>query len=89
MEADDESTDAVFGISEDLVQSPTHKTAGISFTDFDGLLQSPLQLHEDLKEGCGGQLWPAGVVLAKYMLRKHRDDLTGSMFVRSEYHSCV
>ena len=50
---------------------PTHKTAGITSLDFDGLLSSPLVLHEDLQEGCGGQLWPAGMTLAKYLLQ-HR-----------------
>ena len=65
----------IFAISEDLVQSPRHKAAGISSIDFDGLLELPLKLHEDLKEGCGGQLWPAGMVLSKYMLRQHRDDV--------------
>ena len=39
--------------------------------DFDGLLSEPLILHEDLQEGCGGQLWPAGMTLAKYLLQ-HR-----------------
>ena len=61
-----------FGISEDLVSTREHKVAGVSTVDFDGLLSVPLQLHEDLKNGCGGQLWPAGMVLAKYMLRYHR-----------------
>ncbi len=43
--------------------------------DFSGLLGEPVKLHEDLKAGCGGQLWPAGMVLAKHMLRYHRDRL--------------
>ena len=58
------------------------KSAGISEVDFDGLLSPPLRLHEDLKNGCGGQLWPAGMVLGKYMLRMKKEDLVGkSMYV--------
>ncbi|KAK0326803.1 Protein-lysine N-methyltransferase efm6 [Friedmanniomyces endolithicus] len=71
--SDDE--EAPFGISEDLVQSPTHKQAGITRTDFDGLLQEPLLLSEDLAKGNGGQAWPAGHVLARYLLRKKLGEL--------------
>lgn len=67
----------VFGISQDLVPPAVIKSAGVSEVDFDGLLSPPLKLQEDLKNGCGGQLWPAGIVLSKYMLRKHRADLSG------------
>ena len=59
-------------ISEDFVQSPEHKAAGkTKIDDLNSLLppETPLLLHEDLKEGCGGQLWPAGMVLSKYLLR--------------------
>jgi hypothetical protein len=59
-----------FNISEDLVELRQIKQIGSASLDFDGLLASPLQLHEDLTNGCGGQLWPAGMVLAKYMLRQ-------------------
>jgi hypothetical protein len=62
-------------LSEDLVQSPTHKAATTNSLDFDGLLNPPLLLHEDLKEGNGGQAWPAGMILAKYMLRRKQDEL--------------
>lgn len=73
-------------ISEDLVPSQTHKAAGILSLDFDGLLDPPLRLQEDLKEGNGGQAWPAGMVLAKYLLQHRREDVEGkSMFVR--FHS--
>ncbi|RDW59396.1 Protein-lysine N-methyltransferase EFM6 [Aspergillus mulundensis] len=68
------SNDA-FDISESLVPAREIKQAGQSHVSFDGLLQQPLLLKEDLKEGCGGQLWPAGMVLSKYMLRQHRSDL--------------
>ncbi|KAK4113715.1 hypothetical protein N656DRAFT_788648 [Canariomyces notabilis] len=60
---------------EDLAPLPQYKTAGTTELDFSGLLGEPLKLHEDLKSGCGGQLWPAGMVLAKHMLRYHRDEL--------------
>lgn len=76
--------DGILAISEDLVQSPTHKPASTTTLDFNRLLTTPLKLHEDLAEGCGGQLWPAGMVLAKYILRQHKNDLKGkTMFVRS------
>ena len=52
-----------------------NKPAGITSISFDGLLDPPLLLHEDLKEGCGGQLWPAGMVLAKYVLSHSRHEL--------------
>jgi hypothetical protein len=68
----------------DLVEQRVLKSAGTTSIDFDGLLSPPLKLHEDLTNGCGGQLWPAGMVLAKYMLRVQKHTLKGkSMFVRS------
>ncbi|KAI7233492.1 S-adenosyl-L-methionine-dependent methyltransferase [Hortaea werneckii] len=79
--SDDEATSNPFdgfAISEDLVQSRTQKQAGTGEVDFDGLLQTPLKLHEDLAKGNGGQAWPAGRVLAKYLLRKKRDGLKRS-----------
>jgi len=81
----DNSDDVLGGIeiSEDLVQSPSHKRATTNEVNFGGLLQDrPLKLHEDLAKGNGGQAWPAGQVLAKYLLRKKRDELKhSSMFV--------
>jgi hypothetical protein len=62
-------------IGTDLTPLPVYKAAGTSTLDFEGLLSTPLRLHEDLKGGCGGQLWPAGMVLSRYMLREHREDL--------------
>ncbi|KAB5577663.1 putative methyltransferase-domain-containing protein [Coniochaeta sp. 2T2.1] len=62
-------------MGEDLTPLPEYKAATTTVLDFDGLLSEPLKLHEDLKTGCGGQLWPAGMVLAKHMLRYHRDKL--------------
>ncbi|KAI1468115.1 putative methyltransferase-domain-containing protein [Daldinia caldariorum] len=65
-------------IGEDLSPLPAYKAAGTTATDFAGLLAEPLRLHEDLTSGCGGQTWPAGMVLAKHMLRYHRDDMRNS-----------
>lgn len=62
-------------MGEDLAPLPEYKEATTTAVDFDGLLAEPLRLREDLKTGCGGQLWPAGMVLAKHMLRYHRDKL--------------
>ncbi|OJJ49507.1 hypothetical protein ASPZODRAFT_958567 [Penicilliopsis zonata CBS 506.65] len=73
--------DASFSLSESLVPPRDLKTAGISSVTFDGLLEVPLHLKEDLKEGCGGQLWPAGMVLAKYLLRQHKSDLIDKTIV--------
>ncbi|KAL4917047.1 putative methyltransferase-domain-containing protein [Aspergillus aurantiobrunneus] len=56
-------------ISECLVPAREFKQAGQRRVSFGGLLERPLILKEDLKQGCGGQLWPAGMVLAKYMLQ--------------------
>lgn len=54
---------------------PAYKAAETSEFDIAGLLSTPLRLREDLTSGCGGQTWPAGMVLAKHMLRYHREDL--------------
>jgi len=62
-------------LAEDLTPLPEYKAAGNMSVDFAGLLEEPVRLHEDLKSGCGGQLWPAGMVLAKHMLRYHRAKL--------------
>ncbi len=75
-------------LSEDITPLPTYKAAATSTITFSDLLHPPLELHEDLTSGCGGQLWPAGMVLAKYMLRYHRDDLKDAkMFVRPKTRS--
>ncbi|KAF2742477.1 hypothetical protein M011DRAFT_490558 [Sporormia fimetaria CBS 119925] len=79
--SDSEKDEAVFGLSEDLVAPAAIKPAGVTEVDFDGLLSEPLKLQEDLKNGCGGQLWPAGMVLSKYMLRKHREDMADKSIV--------
>jgi hypothetical protein len=74
--------DDSFDVSESLVPVRVPKSVGSTEITFDGLLEEPLILREDLKEGCGGQLWPAGMVLAGYLLRQHRSDFRSkTMFV--------
>jgi protein N-lysine methyltransferase METTL21A len=75
-----------FVVDEDLVQSPAHKAAETGSIDFDGLLQTGLLLHQDLTHGNGGQAWPAGVVLTKYLLRRKRDELQNSTM--SVFNAC-
>lgn len=83
MDSGDEGLD-VLTFGKELIQQPALKPAGVVSIDFGRLLHPPLRLHEDLTEGCGGQLWPAGMVLAKYMLRMHKETIRGkTMFVRS------
>ncbi|KAI1501498.1 putative methyltransferase-domain-containing protein [Biscogniauxia marginata] len=67
-------------VGEDLefTPLPAYRSAGTTEIDFSGLLARPLRLYEDLSKGCGGQTWPAGMVLARHMLRYHREDLHGS-----------
>lgn len=70
-------------VGVDLAPLPEYKAAATAGFDFNNLLPKPLCLHEDLTSGCGGQTWPAGMVLAKHMLRYHRNDLRDSrMWVR-------
>ena len=79
-----EEDPAQFLISEDLVPSIIQKQSQTVALTFDGLLDPPLILHTNEKE-CGGQLWPAGMVLAKYMIESKLNALKGrTMFVRSE-----
>jgi protein N-lysine methyltransferase METTL21A len=65
-------------VGVDLAPLPEYKAAATAGFNFDGLLAKPLRLHEDLTSGCGGQTWPAGMVLAKHMLRYHQKGLRGS-----------
>jgi len=62
-------------IAADLTPLPTYKPASTTSITFSDLLSPPLLLHEDLTSGCGGQLWPAGMVLATHMLRYHKKSL--------------
>jgi hypothetical protein len=67
----------VFDVSDSLAPPRVSKAASTTTLTFDGLLKDPLRLKEDLKDGCGGQLWPAGIFLAKYLLGQHSSDLSG------------
>ncbi|KAK2590630.1 Protein-lysine N-methyltransferase efm6 [Conoideocrella luteorostrata] len=62
-------------VSEDLTPLPDLKQAGNARIDFDGQLSVPLEYHEDVRTGCGGQTWPAGLVLGKHILRYHREEM--------------
>ncbi|KAH8693111.1 putative methyltransferase-domain-containing protein, partial [Talaromyces proteolyticus] len=77
----DSDDDADLMIFESLIPIRDIKQAGTIKVTFDGLLKEPLVLQEDLKEGCGGQLWPAGMLLARYMLQEHRTDLVDKTIV--------
>lgn len=66
----------------DLVAPAPILEARITETTFDGILKTPLKLHEDLARGCGGQIWPAGECLSKYVLKKlSGDDVKGKRIV--------
>ncbi|KAI4725529.1 hypothetical protein E4T49_06745 [Aureobasidium sp. EXF-10728] len=73
MSLSDDERNGVFDIDEELVPVRELKQAGVMEVDFDGLLKTPLKLEEDLKKGCGGMLWPAGMVMAKYLMRQEKD----------------
>ena len=76
---DSESVDEELTFGEDLVQSPPQRAPETSSIDFDGVV---LRMHEDVKNGNGGQVWPAGRILARYLLWVRRDELRDStMFV--------
>ncbi|KAJ5281353.1 hypothetical protein N7478_006725 [Penicillium angulare] len=68
-------------VSISLAPPRLNKTAETTSLDFDGRLTEPLLLKEDLKNGCGGQLWPAGMVLANYLLDRHPEDLANKSIV--------
>ena len=69
----DESLHVSFNVSEDLSPTRPAKAAGATDVSFSGQLNPPLVIHEDLKEGCGGQLWPAGMCLAKFLLARREE----------------
>ncbi|THZ83252.1 hypothetical protein D6C84_05100 [Aureobasidium pullulans] len=73
MSLSDDERNGVFGIGEELVPVRELKQAGVMELGFDGLLSTPLRLEEDLKKGCGGMLWPAGMVMGKYLMRQDRN----------------
>lgn len=74
---------SLLSISEDLVPSTGETPSQEVILAFDGLLCPPLVLQTNETE-CGGKLWPAGIVLAEYLLRNKMDEIVGKkMFVRS------
>ena len=78
------SEDTLLAISEDLAPCTLLPSSRIVTLSFSGLLSPPLQLQTNVSQ-CGGQLWPAGMVLSEYLIRHHLDELRGKkMFVRSE-----
>lgn len=74
-------SDVPFKVSDTLAPPRVNKIAGTTTINFDGLLTDPLLLKEDLKNGCGGQLWPAGMVLSRYLLSQHTSDMSGKTIV--------
>lgn len=62
-------------ITEDLTPLPTLKSAGDTSVHFEGQLSRSLRLHEDVRTGCGGQTWPAGMLMGKHLLRYQLDTL--------------
>ncbi|KAL8704906.1 MAG: hypothetical protein Q9201_001975 [Fulgogasparrea decipioides] len=67
-------------IPEDLVPSTAPKTPSTTSVSLAGLLNPPLLLQDDPTE-CGGQLWPGGMVLAKYLLRCKMAELGGKVIL--------
>ena len=77
---------ALLSISEDLVPSTVVIPSQEVIIAFDGLLNPPLVLQTNETE-CGGKLWPAGMVLAEYLLRNKMVEIQGKkMFVRSNVY---
>ena len=77
---------ALLSISEDLVPSTVVTPSQEVIIAFDGLLNPPLVLQTNETE-CGGKLWPAGMVLAEYLLRNKMAEIQGKkMFVRSNVY---
>ena len=75
---------SILSISEDLVPSQISIPSQQVTLAFDGLLNPPLVLQTNEKQ-CGGKLWPAGMVLAEYLLRNKMAEVQGkTMFVRSD-----
>lgn len=69
--------DPFLTLSEDLIASPPSLPSARIALSFSGLLSPPLLLESDPRPGCGGQLWPAGEVLAHYLLSCRMADLGG------------
>lgn len=67
----DDNSDVEHDQFDGIVAHPTIMQARDTETDFGGLLAAPIKLHEDLAKGCGGQIWPAGELLTKYVLKMY------------------
>jgi len=67
----DTGSDVEHDLFDDLVAPTTIMQPRDTETDFGGLIATPIKLHEDLAKGCGGQIWPAGELLTKYILKKY------------------
>lgn len=75
---------SILSISEELVPSTVERPSQEVVLTFEGLLNPPLVLQTNEKE-CGGKLWPAGMVLAEYLLRNKMDEIENKkMFVCSK-----
>ena len=80
-----DGVETFLNVAEDLVPSRSDELQPTISLDFKGLLDPPLLLKQDVKEGCGGKTWPAGVVLAEYLLRCKLHTLRDkTMFVSSK-----
>lgn len=64
-----------------LVAPRAEQVPSTTSVDFGGLLASPIQLHQDLAQGCGGQIWRAGELLTSYILREQSESLRGKRIV--------
>ena len=73
--SEESNAEVPFNVSDSLAPLRPNQSAKTTTVAFDGLLKNPLSLKEDLKDGCGGQLWPAGMVLARYLLSQHSSNL--------------
>lgn len=79
-----DGVETFLNVDEDLVPSRSDELQPTISLGFKGLLDPPLLLKQDVKEGCGGKTWPAGVVLAEYLLRCKLHTLKDkTMFVSS------
>ena len=79
---------SLLSVSEDLVPTPVKTPSQEVTLAFEGYLDPPLILQTNETE-CGGKLWPAGMVLAEYLLRNKMAEMEGKeMFVRSSNNYC-
>ena len=78
----DHDADPFLTSMDDLVSQPRQEIPTIVPLSFGGLLDPPLRIQTDQTE-CGGKTWPAGMVLAEYLLGEKRHEMGGkTMFGR-------